>query len=156
MSFRPFCGALVALVLIGSACAQEAFKVEPTHYKLAFENEYVQVVNVHYGPHEKSHLHAHPGGVVVTLTPGHLKFTDENGKVRETHSLAGEARWFPPFKHSVENLDSTPYNAVYVGVKNEQKSSLGGPARAKHAGPAPVMDAETAALVARALAVAPR
>jgi hypothetical protein len=28
----------------------------------------VDVVSVHYGPHEKSVLHDHPGGVVVSLT----------------------------------------------------------------------------------------
>jgi hypothetical protein len=65
------------------ALAQDPLKVEPAHYKLAFENEYVQVVNVHYGPHEKSGLHSHMGGVVVVLTAGHLRFTDENGKTQE-------------------------------------------------------------------------
>ena len=137
---------------------QEAFKVEPTHYKLDFENETVQVVNVHYGPHEKSSLHSHPGGVVVTLTPGHLKFTDEHGKVRETHALAGEARWFPPFKHSVENLDSTPYNAIYIGIKNISKTSAkpGAHALAKNREAGSVTDASTLALIAQVIAQAKR
>ena len=137
---------------------QEAFKVEPTHYKLDFENETVQVVNVHYGPHEKSSLHSHPGGVVVTLTPGHLKFTDEHGKVRETHSLAGEARWFPPFKHSVQNLDDTPYNAIYIGIKTSGKTSTktGSITLAKGREPVPVTDATTLALIAQVVAQAKR
>ena len=92
-------------------------KVESSHYKLAFENESVQVVNVHYGPHEKSGLHAHPGGVVVTLTKGHLRFTDEQGKTHEVFAKPGESRWFPPFTHKVENLGDTSYNAVYIGIK---------------------------------------
>jgi len=75
-----------------------------THYKLAFENEWVQFVDVHYGPHEKSRMAEHPGGVVVVLTEGHLKFTDQNGKVQEVHAKPGESRWFPPFGHPVENL----------------------------------------------------
>jgi quercetin dioxygenase-like cupin family protein len=99
------------------ATAQDPTKVEATHYKLAFENEYVQVVNVHYGPHEKSSLHAHPGGVVVVLTEGHLRFTDEHGKTQEVFAKLGESRWYPPFKHRVENLGDTPYNAVYIAVK---------------------------------------
>jgi quercetin dioxygenase-like cupin family protein len=102
------------------AFAQDPTKVEPKHYKLAFENEYVQVVNVHYGPQEKSSLHAHPGGVVVVLTAGHLKFTDENGKTQEVFAKPGEARWFPPFKHKVENLGTTSYNAIYIGIKNKR------------------------------------
>ena len=154
MSSRPFWILVFSVFTIKGAFAQDAFKVEPTHYKLDFENETVQVVNVHYGPHEKSSLHSHPGGVVVTLTPGHLKFTDEHGKVRETHSMAGEARWFPPFKHSVENLGDSPYNAVYIGIKTEQRSGLSGPAQGKSV--KHVVDSKTASLVARALTTAQR
>jgi len=109
-------GALVCLVA-SAAWAQDPTKVEPKHYRLDFENDKVQVVSVHYGPHEKSGLHEHPGGVVVVLSEAHLRFTDENGKTREVYSKAGEARWYPPFKHKVENLGDTPYDAVYVGIK---------------------------------------
>ena len=154
MSSRPFWILVFSVFTIKGALAQDAFKVEPTHYKLDFENETVQVVNVHYGPHEKSSLHSHPGGVVVTLTPGHLKFTDEHGKVRETHSMAGEARWFPPFKHSVENLEDSPYNAVYIGIKTEQRSGSSGPAQGKSV--KHVLDSKAASLVARALMTAQR
>jgi beta-alanine degradation protein BauB len=110
------------LFAVSPAVAQDPTKVEPSHYKLAFENETVQVVNVHYGPHEKSSLHAHPGGVVVVLTEGHLRFTDEHGKSQEVHAKPGESRWFPPFKHRVENLGDTSYNAVYIGIKNHCSS----------------------------------
>lgn len=113
-------GAGVMVCLAASlALAQDPTKVEPKHYKLDFENERVQVVSVHYGPHEKSALHEHPGGVVVILTEAHLRFTDENGKTREIFSKPGEARWYPPFKHRVENLGDTSYDAVYVGVKGK-------------------------------------
>lgn len=106
-----------------SAVAQDPTKVEPKHYKLNFENDKVQVVSVHYGPHEKSALHEHPGGVVVVLTEAHLRFTDENGKVREVYAKPGEARWYPPFRHKVENLGDTTYDAVYVGLKSSGSAS---------------------------------
>lgn len=123
MSCRPFCVATLVLFALGVASAQDPTKVEPTHYKLAFENESVQVIDVHYGPHEKSIMHDHPGGVVVVITSGHLKFTDQHGNVQEVFAKAGESRWFPPFKHRVENLGDTPYNAVYVGIKNKRSSA---------------------------------
>jgi len=82
---------------------------------------------VHYGPHEKSEMHEHPGGVVVVVTGGHLRFTDQNGKVTEVFAKAGEARWFPPFKHRVENVGDDPYNAVYVGIKGKLAAGLGDP-----------------------------
>jgi len=97
--------------------AQDPTKVEPKHYKLAFENEWVQVIDVHYGPHEKSGMHDYPGGVVVILTGGHLRFTDQNGNTQDVYAKPGESRWFPAFKHKVENLGDTAYNAVYVGIK---------------------------------------
>jgi quercetin dioxygenase-like cupin family protein len=78
---------------------------------------------VHYGPHEKSAMHEHPGGVVVVLTEAHLRFKDEKGKVREVYSKPGEVRWYPPFRHEVENLGDTPYDAVYVGIKGTTAAS---------------------------------
>ncbi len=146
---RPFCAALLVLFFCAVALAQDPTKVEPTHYKLAFENEYVQVVNVHYGPHEKSGLHAHMGGVVVVLTTGHLRFTDENGKTQEVFAKPGEPRWFPPFKHKVENLGETAYSAIYIGIKNKHLASQA----SLKAGPSE-MDEQTRKLVADALLAA--
>jgi quercetin dioxygenase-like cupin family protein len=147
MFCRPLWMASFAFLALSLCQAQEAIKAEPTHYKLAFENEYVQVVNVHYGPHEKSGMHAHMGGVVVNITAGHMRMTDEHGKVREVRSLPGEARWFPPFKHSVENLEGASTNSVYVGIKHYHADSA-------HKDGAPVMDSKTKALVGQALAMA--
>jgi quercetin dioxygenase-like cupin family protein len=135
------------LVCLGSAFAlgQDPTKVEPKHYRLDFENDRVQVVSVHYGPHEKSGLHDHPGGVVVILTEAHLRFTDENGKTREIFSKPGEARWYPPFKHRVENLGDTSYDAVYIGMKGKLAASNG------TEGPTTAMDEETKKVVAEYL-----
>jgi hypothetical protein len=108
---------LACLLGTSSSVAQDPIKVAPTHYKLDFENEHVQVLYIHYGPHEKSAMHAHPGGVVVNLTNGHLRFTDPDGKTREVRAIHGEARWFPAFKHQVENLDDTTYDAIYIAPK---------------------------------------
>jgi quercetin dioxygenase-like cupin family protein len=145
----PFCAALLVLFFYAVALAQDPTKVEPTHYKLAFENEYVQVVDVHYGPHERSNLHAHPGGVVVVITAGHLRFTDENGKTQEVFAKPGEARWYPPFKHKVENLGDTSYSAVYIGIKSKRLANQ----VSLKAGPSE-MDEQTKKLVADALLAA--
>ncbi len=127
MRSRLLGAGVVVCLAAAFSVGQDPTKVEPKHYKLDFENERVQVVSVHYGPHEKSGLHEHPGGVVVILTEAHLRFTDENGKIREVFSKPGEARWYPPFKHRVENLGDTPYDAVYVGVKGKLAASNGVP-----------------------------
>jgi quercetin dioxygenase-like cupin family protein len=127
MLCRLFCAAATLCLALSLAAAQDPTKVEPKHYKLDFENERVQVVNVHYGPHEKSEMHDHPGGVSVSVTGGHLRFTDQSGKVTEVYAKPGEARWFPPFKHKVENLGDEPYNGVYIGIKGRLAASAGDP-----------------------------
>jgi len=106
-----------AVLALSLTLAQDAAKVEPRHYKVAFENDKVQVVYIQYGPHEKSRMHSHPQGVVVNISEAHLRFTDENGKTQDVYSKPGEARWFPPFRHTVENLGETSYSGVYIGVK---------------------------------------
>ena len=132
------------VVLVSLTCSlalsQDATKVEPKHYKLAFENDKVQVVYIHYGPHEKSKEHSHPQGVVVNISEAHLLFTDQDGKTQEVYSKAGEARWFPPFRHTVENLGETAYSGVYIAVK-------GGAAASGSANP-PQLDEQTAASLA--------
>jgi quercetin dioxygenase-like cupin family protein len=125
MLYRLFCAAVIVCLAANVAVAQDPTKVEPKHYKLDFENDRVQVVNVHYGPHEKSEIHDHPAGVSVSVTGGHLRFTDQAGKVTEVYAKAGEARWFPAHKHMVENLGDEPYNGVYIGIKGKVTTVAG-------------------------------
>jgi quercetin dioxygenase-like cupin family protein len=135
------CSAVILVSLAFSlVSAQDATKVEPKHYRLAFENEKVQVVYIHYGPHEKSKMHSHPEGVVVDLTESHLRFTDQDGKTQDVYSKAGEARWFPPFRHTVENLGNESFSGIYIGLK-------GGPTAAGTAQPGQ-RDAQSAKVLA--------
>jgi quercetin dioxygenase-like cupin family protein len=143
MRSKLFWAGVLVCLATSVALGQDPTKVEPKHYKLDFENERVQVVSVHYGPHEKSALHEHPGGVVVILTEAHLRFTDENGKTREIFSKPGEARWYPPFKHKVENLGDTSYDAVYIGLKGKLATASNGSGE-----PTTAMDEETKKIVA--------
>lgn len=131
------------------ALSQDAQTAEPKHYKMAFENDKVQVVYIHYGRHEKSREHAHPQGVVVNLSEAHLLFTESTGKTREVYAKPGEARWFPAVRHTVENLGETDYDGVYIGVK-------GAAAARADAGKLHLqLDARTAAILATYLLVAP-
>ena len=77
------------------ALGQDPTKVEPRHYKRDFENERVDVVSVHYGPHEKSALHDHPGGEEVFVVEGDLR-------VGADRLTAGDYLYTPPSgKHAV-------------------------------------------------------
>jgi beta-alanine degradation protein BauB len=109
---------LAILLVKNGGLAQDPMKAEPRHYKLAFENQHVQVVYIHYGPHERSSLHNHAAGVVVNISEAHLRLTDQDGKTLEIFSKPGEARWFPPLRREVENLNNLPYDGVYISTKD--------------------------------------
>jgi hypothetical protein len=61
----------------------------------------------------------------------------------------GESRWFPPFKHKVENLGDTSYSAVYIGIKSKH---LANEVSLKPG--SPEMDEQTKEFVAEALVAA--
>ena len=87
--------------------------------------------------------------MVVVLSAGHLRFTDENGKTQEVFAKPGEPRWFPPFKHKVENLGETAYTAVYIGIKSKHLAS-----EVSLKSGSAEMDGQTKKLVAEALLAA--
>ena len=73
MRSLPFVMAAMSL-MVSTAMAQDAVKVDAKHYKVELENEHVRVLKIHYGPHEKSVMHEHPDSVAVFLTDGEVRF----------------------------------------------------------------------------------
>jgi len=48
--------------------------VDPQHYHLEFENEFVKVIRCRIGPHEKVAMHRHPvGSVILFVTDLNLR-----------------------------------------------------------------------------------
>jgi len=62
---RVILSIVTVVALSGAATslrAQDAVKADAKHYTVAFENDQVRVLKVHYGPGEKSAMHSHPVG----------------------------------------------------------------------------------------------
>jgi hypothetical protein len=53
MTKRTISLSIIFFLFAGAALAQDPLKIAPQAYKLEFENEWVKVVRVHYGPHER-------------------------------------------------------------------------------------------------------
>jgi len=61
---------MMCLIGAGGWRAQQSAKTTPEipgavtpdseHYTIEFENEYVRVLRIHYGPHEQGNIHNHP------------------------------------------------------------------------------------------------
>ncbi len=109
---------LVSLAAAPAALGQDPVSVDPSDVKVAFENEQIRVLHARYAPHQKIAMHSHPSRVVVCITDMHVLVTSPSGARQELHNKAGDSRWSEPVTHSVENLESTPFEVVEVELKN--------------------------------------
>lgn len=79
--------------------------VDRAHYSVAFENEYVRVLRVHFGPHEKGGTHEHILNRVV------LYLNDQ------TNAKADDVRMSGAATHAEENTAATPADRIAVELK---------------------------------------
>src|SRR3989475_5136989 len=99
--------------------AQDPVKVDPTHYKVEFENDQVRVLRITYGPHEKSVMHRHPASVAVFLAEGQARFTLPDGKTQDAPMKAGSVQWSAAGSHLPENTRDKPFELVLVELKGK-------------------------------------
>jgi hypothetical protein len=109
------------------ASAQDPLKTLPGNYELLFENEWVKVTRVHYGPREKlpPHQHTETASAYVYLNdsgPVVFKHIDlPYGAVTRPATKAGSFRLYRGLKeiHEVENLSDLPSDFLRVEFKTE-------------------------------------
>jgi quercetin dioxygenase-like cupin family protein len=102
----------------------DAVVVDPAHYKVVAENEWIRAIALTVGPHEKLKMHKHPAtyAVVIYLTDQNMRQFHEGGKTTESHNKAGSVRWTPPdVAHQDENLSDQPFRLIRVEIKQAQK-----------------------------------
>src|SRR5258708_28995689 len=111
--------------MLAAGYSQDPVRTLPKNYQLAFENDLVRVIRVHYGPHEKLLVHDHP------KTPTIYVYLSDGGPVRFKHAetvpfvLERRAVKSGGFrlsagrleKHEVENISDTPNDFLRVELK---------------------------------------
>ncbi|HUN61958.1 MAG TPA: hypothetical protein VMU53_08210 [Candidatus Sulfotelmatobacter sp.] len=100
-----------------TAAVQDPAKVDSKHYKIEIENEQVRVLRIHYGGHEKSVMHWHPGSVAIFQNDAHCRFTFPDGKTEEQRFRAGETMFTPAGSHLPENLGDHAIDVILVEIK---------------------------------------
>ena len=98
----------------------DAAVIDPQHYHVEFENEFVRVLRVNIGPHEKLRQHTHPptGAVLVHLTDQDLRLTTADGTSRNSKFPAKHVRWVEPgAAHQDENLSDKPLKFIRIELK---------------------------------------
>jgi len=118
---------LCPLWIVPSVTVQDAIKTLPDNYKVAFENEYVRVTRVHYGPHAKLPGHTH-----TSLASAYV-YLNDSGPVAFKHVGAAygavtrkptKARSYRLYRgideiHEVENLSPLPSDFLRVEFKTD-------------------------------------
>lgn len=127
MTIRALLLTLILAIYAGITSAQDPTKVAPDAYKLQFENEWVKVTRVHYGPYAKVPIHDHtrwPAAYVYLNNSGPIKFShvgwDEPVLTRPP-TKAGSFRLSPTTAvgetHRVENPTAIPSDFLRVEFK---------------------------------------
>ena len=117
---------LIALPLFLVGCVQNDDKtiststlVAPDHYQIEFENDYVRVIRVTYGPGDASVMHSHEPFVGVTLTGGQSTFTGLDGITESRpENFPGDIIDGNLDPHSVASISKVSQESVFVEIKN--------------------------------------
>ena len=100
--------------------SHECTVVDPEHYHLEFENEYVRVIRCRIPGRDKVKMHNHPfGSVIIFMTDQNLHQTLESGATEEAHNKAGHVVWGngSQSQHMGENVTDQLYEYIRVDIK---------------------------------------
>ncbi len=121
---------LAFLSLLGvsesSLRAQDATKIDPKSYRVAFENDKVRVLEFRARPGTGIcgvGRHSHPEHLTIVLTDAKARVTLENGKQLIAENKAGDIFWSPAETHSVENDGKADVHTYIVEIKETKSKS---------------------------------
>ena len=104
--------------------AQDAAKVMPRSYRVAFENDKVRVLDFVARPGMGvcgEGMHSHPAHLTVVLSDWQGKAVTPDGKVAGRDKKVGDVFWAEAETHRVENTGKTMSHVMIVELKGQQK-----------------------------------
>jgi quercetin dioxygenase-like cupin family protein len=101
---------------LAPAFAQDPVKIDPSHHKVALENEDVRVLRITFAPGEKAPAHDHPNSVAVFLSDGVNRLTTDS-KSTENPQKRGDIVLLNAGKHTVENIGKTRTDVILIELK---------------------------------------
>lgn len=126
MSRKPVILATAAIVIAVTALAGtqskddplDAVRAAPDTHKVAFENAFVRVLDVHVPPGSIEKRHRHPHGLSVYLTDWSVKVTGD-GRAPEVHQRkSGTFAWNEAITHTIENVGKTEGHVLRIELKH--------------------------------------
>jgi hypothetical protein len=118
---RELLALMAAFGTASAASAQDAVKVAPRNYRVAFENDRIRVLEYYSRPGLGlcgQGRHSHPAHLTVSLTDAKAKIRLEDGRVIVADNKAGDMFWAPAETHTVENVGKGDVRAYVVEIKD--------------------------------------
>lgn len=112
---------LPILALAEPVQAQDAVKVQPQSYRVAFENDRLRVLDYNSRPGMGvcgNGMHSHPAHLTVVVSGGSVRVKTPDGKTVEQHDVpAGMVFWSEAETHEVENISGSNMRSLIVELK---------------------------------------
>ena len=115
---------LAAQLDIGNADAQDATKVMPRAYRVAFENDQLRVLEFTGRPGMGicgEGMHSHPAHLTVVLSDWQGRATTPDGTVRNRERKLGDVFWSEAETHKVENTGKGHSRVLIIELKTPTK-----------------------------------
>jgi quercetin dioxygenase-like cupin family protein len=95
----------------------DPLKVAPDTHKLALDNAFVRVLDVHVPPGKTEPRHRHPHGMSVYFTDWDVKVTADGAQPETRHRQTGTFVWNEAIVHTVENVGKTEGHILRIELK---------------------------------------
>jgi beta-alanine degradation protein BauB len=119
---RTLAALLPAFAIPGVVLAQDAAKVQPGAYKVAFENDKVRVLEFNSRPGMGicgNGMHSHPAHLTVALSAAKARVKLPGGKLIEATNKLGDVFWSEAETHEVENITGRDVRALIIELKGK-------------------------------------
>ena len=92
-------------------------RIAPDTHKIAFENAFVRVLEVHVPAGKTEPRHRHPHGLSVYLTDWDAKVTIDGRPAQVNQRKSGSFAWSDAVVHTVENVGKTEGHVLRIELK---------------------------------------
>jgi quercetin dioxygenase-like cupin family protein len=125
VSRKRLCLATAGLVIAVTAFVRtqskddplDAVRAAPDTHKIAFENTFVRVLDVHVPPGSIEKRHHHPHGLSVYYTDWTVKVTVDGRTPEVNQRKAGTFAWNEAITHTIENVGKTEGHVLRIELK---------------------------------------
>lgn len=117
---RALLALLPGLTLAGAANAQDAVKMQPSSYRVAFENDKLRALEYRGRPGMGvcgEGVHSHPAHLTVVLFAGKVRGKFSDGRVVVADGKVGDVFWSEAETHEVENISGRNSHVLLIELK---------------------------------------